>query len=121
MALIPAMNNLAAQQHGAKATGEDMVNISNMMGRALQGNVGALTRCGISFNDAQANVLKFGNESQRAAMLAHHHQTLDRMFECLSAEQKDQLEETLGILTAHLEEIKSDPAFAQSIENAWLK
>ena len=51
----------------------------------------------------------------------HYHQTLDRMFECLSAEQKDQLEETLGILTAHLEEIKSDPAFAQSIENAWLK
>ena len=51
----------------------------------------------------------------------HYHQTLDRMFECLSVEQKDQLEETLGILTAHLEEIKSDPAFAQSIENAWLK
>ena len=51
----------------------------------------------------------------------HYHQTLERMFECLSAEQKDQLEETLGILTAHLEEIKSDPAFAQSIENAWLK
>ena len=51
----------------------------------------------------------------------HYHQTLERTFECLSAEQKDQLEETLGILTAHLEEIKSDPAFAQSIENAWLK
>ena len=52
---------------------------------------------------------------------AHYHRTLERMFECLSAEQKDQLEETLGILTAHLEEIKSDPAFAQSQENACLK
>ena len=52
---------------------------------------------------------------------AHYHRTLERMFECLSAEQKNQLEETLGILTAHLEEIKSDPAFAQSQENACLK
>lgn len=69
-ALIPAMNNLAAQQHGSKATAEDMVNISNMMGRALQGNVGALTRCGISFNSAQEQVLKFGTEAQRAAVMA---------------------------------------------------
>lgn len=51
----------------------------------------------------------------------HYHQTLERMFECLSSQQKDQLEETLGVLTSHLEEIKSDPAFAQSLENACLK
>ena len=51
----------------------------------------------------------------------HYHRTLERMFECLSAEQKDQLEGTLGILTAHLEEIKSDPAFAQSQENTCFK
>lgn len=41
-----------------------------MMGRALQGNVGALTRCGISFNEAQENILKYGNESERAAIMA---------------------------------------------------
>ena len=52
---------------------------------------------------------------------AHYHRTLDRMFECLSAAQKDQLEETLGILTLHLDEIKSDPAFAQALENRCLK
>lgn len=68
--LIPAMNNLAVQQHGTKATAEDMVNISNMMGRALQGNVGALTRCGISFNATQEHILKFGNEAERAAVMA---------------------------------------------------
>ena len=48
---------------------------------------------------------------------SHYHQTLDRMFECLSATQKNQLEETLGILTQHLDEIKSDPAFAQDAED----
>ena len=52
---------------------------------------------------------------------AHYHRTLDRMFECLSAEQKSQLEETLGILTLHLDEIKSDSAFAQALENSCLK
>ena len=51
----------------------------------------------------------------------HYHRTLETMFECLSAEQKDQLEETLGILTAHLDEIKNDPAFAQNLENCCLK
>ena len=51
----------------------------------------------------------------------HYHRTLDRMFECLSAEQKDQLEETLGILTTHLEELKSDPDFALSLEEHGLK
>ena len=52
---------------------------------------------------------------------AHYHRTLDRMFECLSATQKNQLEETLGILTQHLDEIKSDPAFAQALENRCLR
>lgn len=51
----------------------------------------------------------------------HYHRTLERMFECLSEEQKNSLEETLGVLTAHLDEIKSDPAFAQDAEQCCLK
>jgi DNA-binding MarR family transcriptional regulator len=51
----------------------------------------------------------------------HYHRTLTRMFECLSAEQKDQLEATLGILNAHLEEIRSDPAFAENLEGNCIK
>lgn len=61
-----------------------------------------------------------GREKARSVE-EHYHRTLETMFECLSAERKDQLEETLGILTAHLDEIKSDPAFAQSLENCCLK
>ncbi len=45
------------------------------------------------------------------AVKAHFLRTQDRMFECLTAEQKDQLEEILGVLTGHLDEIRSDPAF----------
>ena len=61
-----------------------------------------------------------GRETARSVE-AHYHRTLERMFECLTLEQKEQLEETLGILTAHLEEIKSDPAFAQSLEHSCFK
>lgn len=61
-----------------------------------------------------------GRETARSVE-AHYHRTLERMFECLTAEQKQQLEETLGVLTAHLDEIKSDPAFAQNLENCCFK
>jgi len=68
--LIPAMNNLVAQQKGYDATASDATNVANLMGKALQGQVGALTKVGISFSEAQAQVLKYGDEEERAAMLA---------------------------------------------------
>lgn len=68
--LIPAMNNLVAQQKGYKATAADAVNVANMMGKVLDGQVGALRRVGISFTDAQEKILKGGNEMERAATLA---------------------------------------------------
>lgn len=69
-ALLPAMNNLLAQQKGLNATGGDAVNIGNLLGKAMQGQTGALSRCGITFSEAQKEVLKFGTEQERAAALA---------------------------------------------------
>ncbi len=68
--LLPAMNNLLAQQKGLNATTGDAVNVANLMGKAMQGQTSALTRVGITFTDAQANVMKYGTEAERAAMLA---------------------------------------------------
>lgn len=68
--LIPAMNNLVAQQKGLNATTGDAYTVANMMGKAMQGQYTALRRVGITFTDAEAAVLKYGNEAQRAAMLA---------------------------------------------------
>ncbi len=68
--LIPAMNNLLAQQKGLNVTSQDAVTIANMMGKALQGQTSVLQRVGITFTDAEAEVLKYGNEQERAAMLA---------------------------------------------------
>jgi len=68
--LTPAMNNLIAQQKGVNAGQTDFVNIANLMGKALQGQAGALTRVGISFTDAQGEILKTGTEMERAAVLS---------------------------------------------------
>lgn len=68
--LLPAMNDLLAQQNGLNATTSDAVNIGNLMGKVLQGQTSALKRVGISFSDAEEQVLKYGTESERAAMLA---------------------------------------------------
>lgn len=68
--LIPAMNNLIAQQKGLNATTEKAYMVGNMMGKAMQGQATALRRVGITFSEAEEQVLKYGNEQQRAAMLA---------------------------------------------------
>ena len=68
--LIPAMNNLLAQQKGLNASTGDAVQIGNLMGKAMMGQVDALKRVGISFTEAEANVIKYGTEQERAAMLA---------------------------------------------------
>ena len=68
--LLPAMNNLLAQQHGVNSSTTDAVSMANLMGKAMQGQVSALTRVGITFSEAEAQVLKYGTESERAAVLA---------------------------------------------------
>lgn len=68
--LIPAMDNLAASQKGCSASAEDLTNIGNMMGKVMQGQVGALTRVGVTFTEAQESALKYGDEQERAAVLA---------------------------------------------------
>lgn len=68
--LIPAMNNLVVQQRGLNAETGDAVSVANLMGKAMTGQTSALRRVGIIFTEAQAEVLKYGNEEERAATLA---------------------------------------------------
>lgn len=68
--LLPAMNNLLVQQKGYNASAEDAQGIANLFGKAMMGQVGALKRVGISFSDAQAEILKTGTEEEKAAVLA---------------------------------------------------
>ena len=68
--LLPAMNDMLAQQYGINASQEQAANIAMMMGKVLDGQVGALSRYGYRFSEAEEQVLKYGNEAQRVAVLA---------------------------------------------------
>ena len=68
--LLPAMNNLIAQQKGLNATNEDAVSVANLIGKALMGNVTAMTRVGVTMTEAQKEMIKTGDEGQRAATIA---------------------------------------------------
>ncbi len=68
--LIPGMNDLVAQQKGLNATQGDAVNVGNMVGKVMSGQLGALSRAGIIFSKAQGEILKYGTEQEKAATLA---------------------------------------------------
>ena len=68
--LIPVMNDMAVQQYGYNVTAEQTAQIATMLGKVMNGQVSALSRYGYSFTKAQAAVLKYGTEAERAAVLA---------------------------------------------------
>ena len=68
--LMPVMNDMLAQQYGLNASQESAAQIATMMGKVMDGQVGALSRYGYKFDEAQEKILKFGTEEERAATLA---------------------------------------------------
>ncbi len=68
-ALTPKITDMVAQLKGHNATAEDMVGINNLVGKVMTGNVGALSRYGVTLDENQKKVLQNGTESERAAML----------------------------------------------------
>lgn len=105
--LIPAMNDMVAQQYGLNASQEQAVNIASMMGKVMDGQVGALSRYGYKFSEAQEKILKSGTEAQRAAVLFDVvHSAVGNVNEALAqtpegklknaANNADELKERLG-------------------------
>ena len=68
--LIPVMNDMVAQQYGLEASQESAVGIATMLGKVMEGQVGALSRYGYSFDEVEEKILKFGTEEERATVLA---------------------------------------------------
>lgn len=68
--LSAGMDDLLAQQKGLNASQSDAVSIANMIGKAMTGSVGALSKVGITFTEAQAEAIKTGDATQRAATIA---------------------------------------------------
>lgn len=68
-AIIPVMNDMAAQQYGLGASAESVTQIATMLGKVMEGQTEALSRYGYKFDEAQKQILKFGTEAERAAVL----------------------------------------------------
>lgn len=107
--LIPIMNDMLAQQYGLNATQENAAQIATMLGKVMDGQVGALSRYGYKFDEAQAKILKFGEESERAAVLAD---VISSSVGGMNAElaktdigRQKQLENTLGDIKEQMGEM----------------
>ena len=106
--LVPAMNNLLAQQKGVNATQEDAVAVGNLFGKALQGQATALRRVGITFTESEEKMLKHGTESERAALLAriitNNVGEMNQKLAATPTGQMKQLQMTIGGIKAKIGE-----------------
>ena len=56
--LLAVLNDMTAQQYGFNATQEQSVNIATMLGKVMDGQVGALSRYGYKFDEVQEKILR---------------------------------------------------------------
>jgi hypothetical protein len=68
--LTPSLMDMAVASKGVNATQDDMINIGNALGRAVDGGTGALTRYGISLTDAQKELYKTASREERVSLLS---------------------------------------------------
>jgi len=120
--LIPAMNNLVAQQRGYNAEAGDAVAVANMMGKAMTGLTSALRRAGITFTEAQEAAVKNGNEQERAAMLAQiitdNVGEMNKVLAQTDAGKQKQLANEMGALKAKIGSLVSGIAPYMSVAAA---
>ena len=68
--LLPSLDNLLVQLYGTDVTAEQAANTAKLFGKVLTGQTGALKKNGITFTEAQEQILKYGTEEEKAAVLA---------------------------------------------------
>lgn len=117
--LLPAMDNLLVQQKGLDATAEDATSIANLFGKAMMGQTGALKKVGISFTKSQEEVLKYGTEEEKAAMLAEvvtqNVGNMNKVFAETDAGKMQQVKNAFGDIGERLGAVLL-PALAQFAE-----
>lgn len=67
--LTPKIGDMVAQLKGHNATAEDTVGINNLIGKAMTGSTGALSKYGITMDANQKKIIQTGTESEKAAIL----------------------------------------------------
>lgn len=109
--LTRSLTDLLAANKGINATQEDAIQAANTFGKALNGQVGDLSRIGILLNDEQAQLLKTGDEMTRVnALIDIMNQNYGGLAESLAQTREGQVKqfqnawgdllETLGAKTS---------------------
>jgi hypothetical protein len=60
-----SLADLAVNQFGVNASGEQLTQTANMIAKALKGQFGVLEKSGIRFTEAQQSIIKFGSEMEK--------------------------------------------------------
>lgn len=63
--LTPKIADMVTQLKGHNATAEDMVTINNLVGKVMTGNVGSLSRYGVTLDETQKKILQNGTETEK--------------------------------------------------------
>lgn len=64
-----SLADLAVNQYGVSASGEQLSDTANMIAKALNGQFGVLEKSGIRFNAAQQSAIQFGSEMEKVAAI----------------------------------------------------
>lgn len=67
--LTKSLADLTVNQNGLNATSDQYINSANIIAKALRGEFGMLQKMGIRFTEAQQQVIKFGSEQEKVAMI----------------------------------------------------
>lgn len=68
--LIPAMNDMLVAQNGLKSTQENAVSVATLFAKAMEGQTTSFKRMGWELSAAQEQILKYGTEQQKVAVIA---------------------------------------------------
>ena len=68
-ALGGSLADLAVNQYGVSASGEQLSDTANTIAKALNGQFGVLEKSGIRFTEAQQHAIKFGTEMQKVTAI----------------------------------------------------
>lgn len=97
--LSRGMLDLLAQQKGLNASQNDAVTIGNMIGKAMSGNAGALSKVGISFSESQKKAIQTGDATLRAATIAEVlQQNVGGVNEALAKTDQGKIQQASNVL-----------------------
>jgi len=103
--LTPALLDMAVAEYGVSVSSEQIVNLSQGLGKALQGNTELLVKQGFVISDVQREMLKTGTETERLATL---NEILGRTYDGVNQEATKTVEGALKDFDKTIGDIKEN-------------